>query len=149
MTSTRNLELVRSLGPEEVIDYTTEDFTRRPDRYDVIFDVAATRSFDDLRRALAPDGKIVLAGGAKAGGMFAMVFRPVSAIVRSRYLGARWLVPLLARITTKDLLALKELVESAKVCPVIDREYSLSDAAEAIRYLGTGHARAKVVINVA
>ena len=149
VTGTRNVDLIRSLGPDEVIDHTTGDFTRRPERYDVIFDVAATRSFGDLRRVLSPGGRIVLAGGAKTGGAFAMMFRPVSAIVRSRYLGSSWLVPLLARVTNQDLLVLKELVGSGKVRPVIDREYALNDAAEAVRYLGTGQARAKVVINVA
>jgi NADPH:quinone reductase-like Zn-dependent oxidoreductase len=148
VTSTRNLELVRSLGPDEVIDYTQEDFTRRPERYDVIFDVAATRSFADCRRVLTANGRMVLAGAAK-GSMVRTMSRALAGIVRSRYLGSRWLVPFLARVTYEDLVALKDLVESGKLCPAIDREYSLSEAVDAVRYVGTGQARAKVVINVA
>ncbi len=148
VTRSRNLDLIRALGPDELIDYTKEDVTRRPERYDVIFDNAATRSFADLRRALAPDGRAVLVGGAKEAGMLRLLLRPLSAIVRSRYLGSRWLVPLLARVTNADLVVLKELVEAGKLCPVIDRQYSLSDAAEAVRYVGTGEARAKVIITV-
>src|SRR5712691_1070021 len=146
VTSTRNLELVRSLGPDEVIDYTQEDFTRRAERYDVIFDVAATRSFADCRRVLTPNGRMVLVGAAK-GSMGRTLTRAVAGIVRSRW--SRWLVPLLAKVTNEDLVALKELVEAGKLCPVIDREYSLSEAADAVRYVGSGQARAKVVINVA
>ena len=148
VTSTRNLELVRSMGPDEVIDYTKDDFTRRPERYDVIFDVAATRSFADCRRVLRPNGRIVLAGAAK-GGMVRTLSRALAGIVRSRYLGSRWLVPFLASVTYEDLMVLKELVEAGKVCPVIDREYTLSETAEAVRYVGSGEARAKVVITVA
>jgi NADPH:quinone reductase-like Zn-dependent oxidoreductase len=148
VTSTRNLELVRSLGPDAVIDYTTVDITRRPERYDVIFDVAATRSFADYRRVLSPNGRVVLAGAAK-GNMVRTLSRALAGLVRSRYLGSRWLVPLLAEVTYEDLVVLKELVESGKVCPAIDRQYRLSDAAEAVRYVGSGEARAKVVINVA
>ena len=148
VTSTRNLDLVRSLSPDEVIDYTQEDFTLRPERYDVIFDVAANRSFADCRRVLTPNGRIVLAGAAK-GSMFRTLSRALAGFVRSRYLGSRWLVPLLAKVTYEDLLVLKELVESGTLCPLIDREYSLSEAAEAVRYVGSGEARAKVVINVA
>jgi NADPH:quinone reductase-like Zn-dependent oxidoreductase len=146
VTSTRNLEIVRSLGPDEVIDYTQEDFTRRPERYDVLFDVAATRSFADCRRVLSPNGRVVLAGAAK-GSMFATLSRAVMGLVRSR-LGSSWLVPFLAAVSYEDLVVLRELVESGKLCPVIDREYSLSEAADAVRYVGSGQARAKVVINV-
>jgi len=147
VTSTRNLEVVRSMGPVEVIDYMKEDFTRRPERYDVIFDVAATRSFADCRRVLSPSGRIVLAGAAK-GSMVRTLSRALAGIVRSRYLGSHWLVPLLATVTYEDLIVLKDLVEAGTVCPVIDREYTLSEAADAVRYVGSGQARAKVVITV-
>jgi len=146
VTSTRNLELVRPIGPDEIVDYTQEDFTRRGQRYDVIFDLAANRSFADYRRALTPNGRVVLAGAAK-GSMFATLSRALMGIARSR-LGSRWLVPLLAKASREDLLVLKELVEAGKLCPVIDRQYPLSEAREAVRYVGTGQARAKVVINV-
>jgi NADPH:quinone reductase-like Zn-dependent oxidoreductase len=146
VTSTNNLDLVRSLGADEVIDRTREDVTRRTERYDVILDVAATRSFRYLRRVLAPNGKIVLCGGAK-GGMVGILARAVTGIVRSR-LGSTWLVPFMAAVTYDDLIVLKELVEAGKLRPIIDREYPLSEGADAIKYLGTGQARAKVVVNV-
>jgi len=146
VTSTRNLELVRSLAPDEVIDYAQEDFILRGQRYDLIFDVAANRSFGDLRRALTPGGRVVLAGAPRKG-VFVTIARPLMGIVRSR-LGSSWLVPLLARLTYDDLVVLKELVEAGKLCPVIDREYPLSETPEAVAYVGSGQARAKVVINV-
>lgn len=144
VTSTRNLELVRAIGPDEVIDYTKEDFTRRGQRYDVIFDVAANRSFADYRRALTSNGRVVLVGAAKSN-MFAVLSRALAGIVRAR-LGSRWLVPFLSKSSQEDLVVLKELIEAGKLCPVIDREYPLSETREAVRYLGTGQARAKVVI---
>jgi NADPH:quinone reductase-like Zn-dependent oxidoreductase len=147
VTSTRNLELVRSLGPDEVIDYTKEDFTRRGQQYDVLFDVAADRSFADCRRVLTPKGRLVLAGGAKSG-WFAALSRPVGALVRSRSGISPWLVPVLAKVRREDMVVLKELVEAGKLRPVIDRQYTLSEVPDAIRYVGSGQARAKVVINV-
>ena len=145
-TSTRNLDVVRAIGPDELIDYTKEDFTRRGQRYDVIFDVAANRSFADYRRALAPNGRVVLAGAAKSN-MLGVVSRALGGIIRAR-IGSRWLVPFISKSSPEDLLVLKELIEAGKLCPVIDREYPLSEAPDAVRYLGTGQARAKVVINV-
>jgi NADPH:quinone reductase-like Zn-dependent oxidoreductase len=146
VTSTRNLEVVRAIGPDELIDYTREDFTRRSERYDVIFDVAANRSFADYRRALSPNGRVVLTGAAK-GSWFAVLSRALAGIVRAR-LGSRWLVPFLSRSSQEDLVVLRDFIEAGKLCPVIDREYSLSEAPEAVRYVGSGQARAKVVINV-
>jgi NADPH:quinone reductase-like Zn-dependent oxidoreductase len=147
VTGPNNLDVIRSLGPDEVIDRTREDFTRRAQPYDVILDVAADRAFADCRRALTPKGRMVLAGAAKTGDA-AIIARLVSALVRGR-LGNGWVVPFVAKIRHEDLVTLKELTEAAKVHPVIDREYPLSDAAEAVRYVGSGEARAKVVINVA
>jgi len=147
VTSTRNLDLVRSIGPDEVIDYTQEDFTRRGQRYDVVFDVAANRSFADLRRVLTPNGRVVLAGAAKKS-WFGVLSRSLMSLARSRTGLSPWLVTLLAAVTYEDLVVLKELVEAGKLRPVIDREYTLSEVPEAIRYLGSGQARAKVVINV-
>jgi NADPH:quinone reductase-like Zn-dependent oxidoreductase len=146
VTSTRNLETVRSMDPDEVIDYTREDITKRPERYDVILDVAANRSFSAMRRLLTPSGRLVVTGAAK-GSMLAVMWRSIVPLVRKRF-GNRWLVPFLASVTHEDLLVLKELAEVGKLRPVIDREYSLDEAAEAVRYLGTGQARAKVVINI-
>jgi len=147
VTSTRNLEIVRSIGPDEVIDRAQEDFTRRAQRYDVIFDVAADRSFGDCRRALTPNGKLVLVGAAK-GSLLGVMSRALMGLVRSR-LGTRWLVPFLATVTYEDLVVLKDLVEAGQLCPVIDRQYTLSETPDAIRYVGSGQARAKVVISVA
>ena len=147
VTSTRNLDLVRSLGPDQVIDYSTEDFTKRGERYDVVFDLAADRSFGAVRRVLTPTGRIVLAGAAKKSWV-AVFARLLTAYVRSRYLGSTWLVLHVAKITQDDLTVLKQMVEAGTLCPAIDREYPLSEAIEAVRYVGTGTARAKVVITV-
>jgi NADPH:quinone reductase-like Zn-dependent oxidoreductase len=146
VTSARNLELVRSMGPDVVIDYGAEDFTRRPERYDVVVDLASDRSFKDMRRVLAPNGRIVLIGASKKGWL-AVFARLGSSLLRTR-LGSKWLVFHMASITNEDLVALTEMVEAGKLTAVIDREYPLSEAAEAVRYLGTGKARAKVVITI-
>jgi NADPH:quinone reductase-like Zn-dependent oxidoreductase len=146
VTSTRNLELIRSLGPDEVIDYTQEDFIRRGERYDVVFDVAANRSLSDLRRVLTPSGTLVVVGADKRGGV-AIFTRIISAFVRSRLLRQR-VVFYVAKATQDDLVALKELIEAGKLCPAIDRTYPLAEGADAVRYLGSGQARAKVVITM-
>src|SRR2546423_63902 len=138
VTSTRNLDLVRTLGPDEVIDYTQEDFTRRPDRYDAVVDIAANRSLSDLRRVLRPNGTLVLVGADKRGGL-ALFTRIVSAFARSRLLGQR-IVFYVAKTTQDDLVVLKDLIEAGRVCPAIDRTYPLTEAAEAVRYVGTGQA---------
>ena len=147
VTGTRNLDLVGLLGPDELIDYTKEDVTQRGDRYDVVFDVAATRPLAELVRVLAPDGRLVLAGAAK-GSMLAVLGRMAGAQLRSRFLGQR-VGPFLANVTGEDLLALKDLIESDRLRPAIDRTYPLSEAADAVRYVGSGQARAKVVITMA
>lgn len=146
VTGTRNLDLIRSLGPDLVIDYTQEDFARRPERYDVVFDVAANRSVSDLRRVLKPNGILVLVGADKRGGL-AIFTRIGGAFARSRLLRQR-IVFFVASATQADLIVLKEMIESGKVCPAIDRTYPLSEAAEAVRYVGSGQARAKVVITM-
>ena len=146
LTSTRNVDLVRSLGPDDVIDYTKEDLTSRPERYDVVFDVAANRSISDLKRVLTPSGTLVLVGADKRGGL-ALFTRIAGGFVRSRLLHER-VVFFVAKSTQADLLALKELIEGGKVCPAIDRTYPFNEAAEAVRYVGTGQARAKVVITM-
>ncbi len=146
VTSTRNLEMVGSLGADEVIDYNKEDFGRRGARYDAIFDVAANRSLSDLRRVLAPNGTLVLVGASKRGSL-SIFGRIGSALVRSRILKQR-IVFFMADANQKDLVVLKELIEAGKICPAIDRVYPLSEGAEAVRYVGTGEARAKVVITM-
>jgi NADPH:quinone reductase-like Zn-dependent oxidoreductase len=145
--STRNVDLIRSIGADHVIDYTRTDFTRNGERYDVVFDLVGNRSLAELRRALTPAGTLVLSGGGVSGG--GSLVGPVGLMVRgqvlSRFVKHR-LVVLAAKPSKENLAALRELAESGKVAPVIDRTYPLSEAAEAIRYLEVEHARAKVVI---
>ncbi len=146
VTSTRNLDLVRSIGADEVIDYTKEDFTKGGQRYDVLFDIGANRSFADCRRVLAPNGVLVLAGAPQ--GIWAIVTRLVKAQLLSR-IGSQHIGSFLTRTKHEDLVALKELAEAGKLSPVIDRRYPLSEVPDAVRYVGTGEARGKVVISVA
>lgn len=145
VTSTENVDLVRSMGADHVIDYRREDFTRGPDGYDVIIDVGGTPSMSALRRALAPDGTLVRVGAGKGGG--GPMVSLAAALVRSRVLKQR-VVSFIAKVEKQDLLTLKELIEAGKVRPVIDRTYPLSEIAEALRYLETERARGKVVITV-
>jgi NADPH:quinone reductase-like Zn-dependent oxidoreductase len=139
--STRNLDRVRSIGADQVIDYTQEDFTRGKQRYDLIFDVAAKLSFSDCKRVLNPQGIYVTTE-----------FSPLLAL-RGQWAsmtGDHKLVSQLAKPPNeRDWAFMKELLESGQVRPVIDRRYPLSEVPEALRYLGEGHARGKVVITVA
>jgi len=144
VTSTNNLEMVRSLGADEVIDYTSEDFTRRGRRYDLILDIAGTRSLWACSRALTRAGILVVVGGP-GGRWISPADRMAKAVVLSR-LVRRTLLPFFARTTKDDLLVLKELAETGQLTPVIDRTYPLSQIADAIRYVETMRARGKVVI---
>jgi NADPH:quinone reductase-like Zn-dependent oxidoreductase len=145
-TSTANMDLVRSLGPDEVVDYTQEDLTRKGARYDVFFDIAANRSLRACRRALAPEGTFVLVGAAK-GGTVAIVTRLISVLALARFARQR-MVTFIAKVRREDLATLAELIEAGKLSPAIDRVYPLGEAAEAMRYAESGRARAKVVISV-
>ena len=142
--STRNLEMVRSIGADHVIDYTVEDFTRGPNRYDLILDLVGNHSVSACRRALEPSGTLLLSHGGRSTwfGPFGQILR---ALVMSRFVSQR-LFPFTAHVTHEDLVALNELAEGGKVVPVIDRTYPLCDGADAIRHLESGHARGKVVI---
>ncbi len=142
VSSTRNLEMVRSIGADHVIDYTQEDVTQNGQQYDVIVDTAAFRSIADYRRALAPGGIYVLIGGS-TGRIFQVLFQGPLISRKGKKFGM-----LMAKPKSEDLNVIKELVESGKVVPVIDRRYPLSEVPEAIRYLETKHARGKVVITV-
>ena len=137
--STGNVELVRALGADQVIDYTQEDFTQGGPRYDLILDNAGNHSLSALRRALAPTGRLIPNSGSAGLGTF------ITAFVSSPFLRQQGR-PYLSVPKLKDLTFLKELIEAGKVTPAIDRTYPLSDAADAFRYLGNGHARGKVVI---
>ena len=141
-----NVDLVRSIGADHVIDYTREDFTRGEQRYDVILDNVENRSLADCRRALTPTGTLVLNSGTGARGVrFAL--RLLKPLVLSPF-GRQTLRRFLSTPNQKDLLVLKNLVESGKLTPVIDRTYPLDQTPEALRYIEEGHARGKVVITV-
>ena len=144
--STRHVDIIRSIGADRVIDYTQEDFTRSDLRYDLILDVAASRSLSDCRRVLGSNGIFVVIG-APPGHWIAPVARVLAAVLYSR-VGSRKMLPFLAKSNNADLVALKELIEAGKVTPVVDRTYALSEAADAIRYLEEGHPQGKVVITV-
>ncbi|NUL03752.1 NAD(P)-dependent alcohol dehydrogenase [Streptomyces lunaelactis] len=147
--STRNVDLVRSVGADHVVDYTQEDFTRNGRRYDVVLDLVGNRSLAECRRALTPAGTLVLSGGGVSEG--GRLLGPMGLILRgqalSRFVSQRLLV-LTATPNKENLAALRELAESGKVTPVIDRTYPLREVPEAIRYLEVEHAHAKVVITV-
>jgi NADPH:quinone reductase-like Zn-dependent oxidoreductase len=146
VSNTGNLDRLRSIGADDVIDYTKEDVTRRPERYDVLFDVGGTRSLSDCRRVLAPNGHHVLAGAG--GDALGIIARILGAQLRSRVLKQR-VGMYMARGNPEDLIALKDLAEAGKLTPVIDRTYPLSETADALRYVGTRGARGKIVIRVA
>jgi NADPH:quinone reductase-like Zn-dependent oxidoreductase len=146
--STRNVDQARSLGADEVIDYTKEDFTKSGRRYDLILDIAASSSLSSRRRVLEPNGILVGVGAADGGRrMTSIVAGLIETAVVSRF-GSQKMPFFLAKNSTEDLLVLKELIEAGKIRPVIDRTYPLSETADALRYLEEGHARGKVVITV-
>jgi len=145
--STRNVEMVRSIGADHVVDYTQEDFTQSDQKYDLIFQLAGTRSPSDCRRALTSKGTLILSSGESGGRWIGPIDRIIKAVVLSPFVSQR-LGTFEAKRSKEDLQVLKELVESGKVSPVIDRTYPLSEVPEAIRYLEEGHARGKVVITV-
>jgi len=139
--STRNLEMVRSIGADHVFDYTKEDFTQSGQLYDLILDNVANHSFSDLRRVLSPQGVIIPnSGHGGMGYVFkAFLFSPFTSQVKS---------PLMTSLNNEDLVFLKELIEAGKITPVIDKTYPLSETREAFKYLEQEHARGKVVIEV-
>jgi len=141
--STRNLDVARSLGADHLIDYTREDFTKNGLRYDLILTVNGYRSIFDYRRALNPKGIYVVAGGS-----LAQILQGILLGSRLSKNGGKKMGFFMANLNQKDLGFIKELIEAGKVKPVIDRCYPLREAAEALRYLGEGHAKGKVVITV-
>jgi NADPH:quinone reductase-like Zn-dependent oxidoreductase len=141
--SPRNFDQSRSLGADHVIDYTKEDFTQNRRQYDLIFAANGYHPLAAYKRALTPKGMYVMAGGKPAQMFQSMLLGSWLSEKDGRKMGG-----VSAHIDQKDLLTLKELLEAGKVVPVIDRRYPLSEAAEALRYLGAGHARGKVVITV-
>jgi NADPH:quinone reductase-like Zn-dependent oxidoreductase len=144
--STTKVDLVRSIGADEVIDYTHDDFAATGERYDLILDTAGNRSVTHLRRALAPKGTLVI-GGGEGGGRWLGIGRQLRALMLSPFVGQK-LGTFIAKPNSEDLVALKELIEAGKVTPVIGDTYPLSEVPEAITQLGRGHGRGKVVIRV-
>lgn len=145
--STRNVELVRSLGADHVIDYTREDFTRSDQRYDLMLDVAGSRSWSECRRILDPQATLVIVGAPKGNA----VIGPLSHIAKVRLAAlrsSRKVVFFVAKFNKPDMEVLRELLEAGKVTPVIDRRYELSEIADALWYMGEGHAQGKIIITV-
>jgi NADPH:quinone reductase-like Zn-dependent oxidoreductase len=145
--STRNVDMVRSIGADHVIDYTQENFTQSGQRYDLIFDTVGNRSLSDCRRVLDSNGILVLVGGPDKGRLLGPLTRSLRGIVLSRFVNQR-MVMLLATRRKEDLVVIQKLLGDGKVTPVIDRRYTLSEVPEAIRYLEEGHAQGKVVITL-
>jgi NADPH:quinone reductase-like Zn-dependent oxidoreductase len=148
--STRNVDLVRSIGADHVIDYTKEDFTNGAQRYDLIFDLIGNHSFSERRRILSPNGICVMAGVGGAGWHDDFAKRlagELNAYVASRFVSQKF-IAYIAEFNKKDMMVLADLMRSGKVTPVIDKTYKLNETADALRYLEQGHARGKVVINL-
>jgi NADPH:quinone reductase-like Zn-dependent oxidoreductase len=148
--SGRNVDLVRSLGADHVIDYTKEDFTKGEQRYDLILDNVGNQPLAGFRRALQPKGICVMIGGGgpNDGGLIGPMGRPVKALLMSPFISQK-MGMFMADLNKQDLTILGDMMQSGKVTPVIDRTYPLSEIREAIRYLETGRARGKVIITVA
>ncbi len=148
--STRNVDVVRSIGADHVIDYTKEDFTKTDQRYDLIFDLVGNHSFSERRRILNPNGICVMAGIGGAGwhdGMAMRLAGELNAYLRSRFVSQKF-IAYIAQFNKKDMMVLADLMQSGKMTPVIDKTYKLSETADALRYLEQGHARGKVVVTV-
>jgi NADPH:quinone reductase-like Zn-dependent oxidoreductase len=145
--STKNVELVRALGADHVVDYTREDVTQGAQRYDLIVDNVSTHSVSDYKRVMNPNGVYVMIGSSTTGHWFGWLEIPLQAWILSPFMSQKFGM-MLAELNKNDLAVLADLTQSGKITPVIDRTYKLNQAAEALRYLETGHARGKVVLNV-
>jgi NADPH:quinone reductase-like Zn-dependent oxidoreductase len=146
--STRNVDQSRSLGADHVVDYTREDFTSTGQRYDLILDIAGGHSWREYKRILKPDAKLIVIGEMKTN----RVIGPLSHVIKIKLAALRAsqkAIFFIANLNKQDLFFMQELFEAGQVTPVIDRTYPLSETAEAMRYLGTSHARGKIVITMA
>ncbi|MEX2160395.1 MAG: NAD(P)-dependent alcohol dehydrogenase [Anaerolineales bacterium] len=144
--STENIDQALMLGADHVYDYTREDFTRSEQRYDLFIDIAGSRSWRECKRVLTPNAIFVIIGGQKA-----PLIGPLNHILKIKLASLRAsqkLIFFMAKFNRADFAVLRELIEAGKVVPVIDRQYKLSEFSEAMRYLGTGHARGKVVVTM-
>ena len=144
--STRNLEMVRSIGADHVIDYTREDYTEGGQRYDLIIDMVGNHSLLANRRAMEPEGNFIIVGGPK-GNWLGPLTGPVKAMLLSPFVGQEFGM-IMAKMRKDDLATLADLMQSGQVTPVIDRRFSLREVPEAIRYSEEGHARGKILINI-
>jgi NADPH:quinone reductase-like Zn-dependent oxidoreductase len=145
--STRNVDLVASLGADRVIDYTREDFTRTDLRHDLLLDVAGSRSWPECQRVLTPQATLVLVGAPKGNALLG----PLGHILKVRLASLRAsqkVTFFISKLNRQDLEALAELLEAGKVTPVVERTYPLREAADAFRYLGEGHARGKLAVTM-
>jgi NADPH:quinone reductase-like Zn-dependent oxidoreductase len=143
VTSSRNVDMVRSLGADRIIDYTQEDFTKSGQRYDLFLDCVGNHSFSASRRVLNPKGMYIVVG-APHGHWFRPLDRLIKALMLSLF--SRNIVAFMARANYEDLTILRKLIEAGKVTPVIDKRYTLNEVPAAIRYLEEGHVRGKIVI---
>jgi NADPH:quinone reductase-like Zn-dependent oxidoreductase len=141
----RNIEQARELGADRVIDYTKDDFTTGDDRYDVIVDIGGTRPWRRIRRVLRPEGKLVIVGSQKAGNP---LIGPLGHVFRTKVLARSRAAFFIAKFNRPDMEVLRELLESGKVKPAIERVYPFGQIADALAYMGEGHARAKLVVTV-
>jgi len=144
--SARNVQMLRSIGADHVIDYTQTDFTRSPQRYDIFFDLVANHSVSACARVLNPLGTYIPAGGEGGRWMAGALARALASLVLSRFVSQNLVAFFVATASQQDLTVMCERLQSGKVTPVIDRRYSLTEVSDAIRYLETKHARGKVVI---
>ncbi len=144
--STRNVQMVRSIGADRIIDYAGEDFTKSGQQYDIILDAIGNHSLSAIRSVLNPRGICVGVGGPTGRWKMGLTGM-IKALVLSRFV-SQGFASFIAKLKEEDLTFLRELIQAGKVAPVIDRQYRLSELAEAIRYLEEGHARGKVVITV-
>jgi NADPH:quinone reductase-like Zn-dependent oxidoreductase len=150
VTSTRNIDLVRAIGADHVIDYTKDDFTKTDQRYDLIYDLVNNHSFSERRHVLTPNGVCVMVGFGGSGWHDETLGRlggALNALVRSWFVSQKFVI-FLANLNRPDLKILADLMESGKMTPVIDRTYKLGEIAQALTYLEQGHARGKVVIKI-
>lgn len=145
--STRNIEMVRGIGADHVIDYTKEDFTANGVRYDLILDNVGSHPLIGLRRSLTPRGILIPNSGTSGGRWTGTVGRQLRAMIVYLFLRQK-LRPFVSKQKNEDLVTLKELIEAGKVRPVVDKTFSLADSAAAFRYVGAGHSRGKVVVAV-
>jgi NADPH:quinone reductase-like Zn-dependent oxidoreductase len=143
--STRNVDMVRSIGADQVIDYTQQDFTKSGQRYDIVFDCVGNHSFSACRRVLNPKGVLVGVGGPSDVPLSRLLAGLIGALVLSVFVSQK-MVFFIARVNQQDLTTVRELMATGQVTPVIDRHYRLTETPEAFRYMEKGHARGKVII---